>query len=41
MAKIADWIVDALENNKDGVYLAKIDKAVIDFCSRFPVPGLT
>jgi glycine hydroxymethyltransferase len=40
MAKLASWIVDALEQRDDGAALARLQAQVEEFCRGFPVPGL-
>lgn len=40
MHKIADWIVDALNNRGDGQALHAMQEQINGFCLQFPVPGL-
>jgi glycine hydroxymethyltransferase len=40
MARLAGWIVDALERSGDDAALARLKAEVESFCRGFPVPGL-
>jgi glycine hydroxymethyltransferase len=40
MARLAGWIVDALEQRADASALERLRGDVEAFCSRFPVPGI-
>jgi glycine hydroxymethyltransferase len=40
MAKLAGWMIDALQKRDDAAEIARIKGEVESFCGRFPVPGL-
>jgi glycine hydroxymethyltransferase len=40
MAKLAGWILEALQKRDDAAAIARIKGEVESFCGRFPVPGL-
>ena len=40
MAHVARWLVDALQAPADTAVLARIRAEVVDWCRRFPIPGL-
>ena len=40
MQRIAGWIVEALQHADDESRLDRMERAVRDFCSGFPVPGI-
>lgn len=39
-AKVAEWMIDALENRKDKKRLALIKKEVEKLCKKFPIPSV-
>jgi glycine hydroxymethyltransferase len=40
MLKMADWIVDCLQNSEAPDTISRINSEVAAFCESFPVPGI-
>jgi glycine/serine hydroxymethyltransferase len=40
MRQIADWIADIVSNMNDTTRHPRVRQAVVEFASRFPMPGI-